>query len=91
MHILSTIIVICLSVKIGFDVVEAAEDEDEEATDAASFEGPATPEADMAAEAVLMTDASSIIGSGDDGGDDLSPKKTEIKVSKLDSCLLGLL
>jgi len=69
LHILSTIIVICLSVKMGFDVVEEAEEEDEVAT-AVSLEGPA---ADMAADAALMTDASSIIGSGEDGGDDLSP------------------
>ena len=71
LHILSTIIVICLSVKMGFDVVEEAEEEDEVAT-AVSLEGPA---ADMAADAALMTDASSIIGSGEDGGDDLSPEK----------------
>ena len=32
----------------------------------------------MAAEAVLMTEASSIIGSGEEGGDDLSPE-SEIK------------
>lgn len=61
LHILSTIIVICLSVKIGFAVVEV---EDAEAA-AVSF--------DMAADAVLITDASSIIGSGDEGGEDLSP------------------
>ena len=73
MHILSTIIVICLSVKIGFAVVEV---EDAEAA-AVSF--------DMAADAVLITDASSIIGSGDEGGEDLSPE-TETEAMQ---CLLN--
>ena len=69
LHILSTIMVICLSVKMGFEA--AAEDEDEEA--AVEVAGPPAEEADMAAEAARITEASSIIGSGEDGGEDLSP------------------
>ena len=74
LHILSTIIVICLSVKMGFEA--AAEDEDEAAA------GPAVEEADMAAEAARITEASSIIGSGEDGGEDLSPEEHK-EVSKI--------
>ena len=70
LHILSTIIVICLSVKIGFAV--DAEEEAEEGPASLEALAGAAP-ADIAAEAVLMAEASSIIGSGDDGGDDLSP------------------
>ena len=73
LHILSTIMVICLSVKMGFEA--AAEDEDEVA-------GPAVEEADMAADAARITEASSIIGSGEDGGEDLSPEEHK-EVSKI--------
>merc|ERR1719232_975700 len=54
---------------MGFEA--AAEDEDEEA--AVEVAGPPAEEADMAAEAARITEASSIIGSGEDGGEDLSP------------------
>ena len=64
---------------MGFEA--AAEDEDE----AASLEAAAPPpaeEADMAAEAARITEASSIIGSGEDGGEDLSPEEQK-QVSKI--------
>merc|ERR1719232_2517713 len=51
---------------------EAAAEDDEEAA-AVEAAGPAAEEADMAAEAARITEASSIIGSGEDGGEDLSP------------------
>ena len=72
--------VICLSVKMGFEA--AAEDEDEEAASLEAAAPPPAEEADMAAEAARITEASSIIGSGEDGGEDLSPEEQK-EISKI--------
>jgi len=84
LHILSTIMVICLSVKMGF---EAAAEDDEEG--AAGPPAEEEEEADMAAEAARITEASSIIGSGEDGGEDLSPPAVSVGICFLLRSLLS--